>query len=670
MFYRNFITTRRYLLLILAGWLAWGSLLAQSGNDTVQVHQLQEVGIYGQAKPSSIRSAAPLQVMDKKEMERIGLQEVSEAVKRFSGVSVKDYGGIGGLKTVSIRSMGAQHTAVSYDGVVLSDCQSGQVDIGRFSLDNVSLLTLSVGQADDIFQTARMAASAGALNIKTAVPQFIDKKYQGQVQLKGGSFGQINPSLIYAHQLSRSLSASVTADWMRADGNYPFRLQNGDQVYAGKRTNTDIQSLRTELNLYADWLRHGTLNLKAYYFDSERGLPGSVILYNDYSAERLFDKTFFTQAFYENRFSEQWSLRANLKYNWAYNRYIDVNNKYESGRQVDRYTQQEYYGSATALYQPIRGLSFSLAQDLSYNTLENNFADCPYPERLTSLTALSGQYRHRHFSVTASALGTYITEEVTSGDRPADRRRLSPAVSLSYQPWLSQNFRIRASYKDIFRVPTFNDLYYPRMGNTTLRPEKARQYNAGLTWMGSPFSGTFVRATVDAYYNKVSDKIVALPTLFIWHMMNLGEVDITGVDATLSTELSLSDEVKLLLSGNYTYQKAIDVTDPGDKNYKDQIPYTPEHTGNASVSIEHPWVNLSYSLMATSDRYMLPQNIEDNRISGYTEHTLSANRTFSLGRCKLRLQAELINLTDKTYEVIKWYPMPGRSYRLLARINF
>ena len=93
---------------------------------------------------------------------------------------------------------------------------------------------------------------------------------------------------------------------MRADGNYPFRLQNGDQVYAGKRTNTDIQSLRTELNLYADWLRRGTLNLKAYYFDSERGLPGSVILYNDYSAERLFDKTFCTQAFYENRLSEQW----------------------------------------------------------------------------------------------------------------------------------------------------------------------------------------------------------------------------------------------------------------------------------------------------------------------------------------------------------------------------
>lgn len=646
------------------------SLSAQNAEDSTRVNQLQEVGVYGEAKPSSVRSSAPLQVMDKEEISRLGLQEVSEAVKRFSGVSVKDYGGIGGLKTVSIRSMGAQHTAVSYDGVVLSDCQSGQVDIGRYSLDNVSMLTLTVGQADDIFQTARMAASAGALSIKTAAPRFFDKNYQAQVQIRGGSFGMVNPSLMYAHKLSDKLTASVTADWMRADGNYPFRLVNGDQVSHERRINTDIQSLRTEFNLYSDLRRYGTLNFKAYYFDSERGLPGSVILYNNYSKERLFDKTFFTQAFYENYFSDKWSLRANLKYNRAYNRYIDINNKYEDGRQVDRYTQQEYYGSATALYKPLNVLSFSLATDFSYNNLENNFADCQYPKRYTTLASFSGQYRQKHFTATASVLGTYISEDVKSGDRPQDRKRLSPAVSLSYQPWLSQNFRIRASYKDIFRVPTFNDLYYPRMGNTNLRPEAAKQYNVGLTWTGNSYNGLFVRATVDGYYNKVSDKIVALPTLFIWKMMNMGEVEIKGIDATLSAEFPVTTDVKMMLAGSYTYQKAIDVTDKTAKNYRHQIPYTPLHSGTASIAVESLWVNLSYSLLASSDRYMLPQNIEDNRIDGYVEHTLSANRTFPVGRCKLRLQAELVNLTDKTYDVIKWYPMPGRSYRLLARINF
>lgn len=100
----------------------------------------------------------------------MGVYDVAEAVKHFSGVNVKDYGGIGGLKTVSIRSMGAQHTGVIYDGVSISDCQSGQVDISRYSLSNVSELSLTIGQTDDIYQSAKAFASAGVLNIKTITP--------------------------------------------------------------------------------------------------------------------------------------------------------------------------------------------------------------------------------------------------------------------------------------------------------------------------------------------------------------------------------------------------------------------------------------------------------------------------------------------------------------------
>ena len=91
-------------------------------------------------------------------------------------MTVKDYGGIGGLKTVSIRSLGAQHTAVGYDGITLTDCQTGQIDIGRFSLDNVDRLSLNNGQSDNIFQPARFFASAGILNIQTLTPLFTKGK--------------------------------------------------------------------------------------------------------------------------------------------------------------------------------------------------------------------------------------------------------------------------------------------------------------------------------------------------------------------------------------------------------------------------------------------------------------------------------------------------------------
>lgn len=125
---------------LLCAWLfPFAALYAQV--DTTTYHQLSGVEVLGKVRPSTTRESTPLQVMDKAGIERLGVQDLSEAVKRFSGVTVQDYGGIGGLKTVSVRSLGAKHTAVCYDGVTVTDAQSGQVDISRFSLDNVDMIS-------------------------------------------------------------------------------------------------------------------------------------------------------------------------------------------------------------------------------------------------------------------------------------------------------------------------------------------------------------------------------------------------------------------------------------------------------------------------------------------------------------------------------------------------
>ena len=130
---------------------------------------IQRIPIY---QTREVRSTAPLQLFSKEALKNLHALQVSDAVKHFAGVTVKDYGGIGGLKTVSIRSLGAQHTAVGYDGIAITDCQTGQIDIGRFSLDNVDQLSLSNGQSDNIFQPARFFASAGILDIQTLTPRF------------------------------------------------------------------------------------------------------------------------------------------------------------------------------------------------------------------------------------------------------------------------------------------------------------------------------------------------------------------------------------------------------------------------------------------------------------------------------------------------------------------
>ena len=247
---------------LLCAWLfPFAALYAQV--DTTTYHQLSGVEVLGKVRPSTTRESTPLQVMDKAGIERLGVQDLSEAVKRFSGVTVQDYGGIGGLKTVSVRSLGAKHTAVCYDGVTVTDAQSGQVDISRFSLDNVDMISLSIGQADDIFQTARMYASAGALSIKTSRPVFTDRSYHLKAQVKAGSFGLVNPYLRYEQKLGKKWYTSWHGDYLRADGNYPFTLVNGNLIEKYLRGEKGIEIL----------LRDAHGRIQGHYMDGEYDRP-------------------------------------------------------------------------------------------------------------------------------------------------------------------------------------------------------------------------------------------------------------------------------------------------------------------------------------------------------------------------------------------------------------
>ena len=642
-----------------------GSLLAiaQVPADSVngKPHEMSGVTVTERRLPVSLTAGAPVQRMEKAELERMGALDVSDAVRHFSGVSVKDYGGIGGMKTVSVRSLGAQHTAVSYDGVAVGDCQSGQVDISRFSLDNVSALTLTIGQGDDIFQPAKALASAGVLSIETGKPDFGAASFRLAARVKSGSFGLANPSLFGAVRLGGKAGLSFYGDYLRADGNYPFEYVNGTRRIKAKRNNSDIQAYRGEANFYTSLGDGQDLRAKLYLFHSERGLPGSVVYDNPYAAERLHDRNYFGQLNYEVRFSPKWKLKAAGKFNYVWNRDTD---KEAAGMRDDRFRQTETYLTSTLWSEPLRGLSFSLAQDFAYNDLSTTLSNCQYPERYTVLTALSAQYRHPVFRITASLLNTYITENVRIGTAADDRQRLSPAVSLSWRPLPSTVWRLRASYKDIFRVPTFNDLYYRLIGNTRLRPESTRQWNVGTTWGGrvSPVVET-LDVSVDAYYNKVKDKIVAVPTMFVWKMSNVGEVETAGVDVNVSAGIRVAKSMRFGLSGAYNFMRAEDVTDRDSKLWRNQIAYTPRHSGSGSLTWETPWVDVAYNVVFASERYRMPQNSADNRIRPYSDHSLSAFRTFRWGRHALRLQADALNLGGKNYEIVRFYPMPGRNYK-------
>ena len=632
------------------------SMTAQTvTNDSTQT--IEEVVVKGFRIPGNVLASTPIQTLSHSDMERLGIHDMGDALKRFAGVQVKDYGGVGGMKTVNIRGLGAGHTGVTYDGVQVGDCQSGQVDLSRFTLDNVSLVSLQIGQEDNIYQSAKAYTSAGLINIST-LQGVSDRKPHLTTTLRTGSYGLFSPSLLYHQQFSR-LGIGAYTSYERADGVYWFTLKNGIKTIHERRNNSDIKTWRGELNMNYQLTDKQTLQWKAYGFTSNRGLPGPVIYDNTYSAERLKDKNVFTQMLYENRFSNRIKMKAAAKWNYAWSRYSDVP---ASGYKEDTYRQNETYLTATLWTNPLQELNLSFAQDYAHNHLSMTLPKAANPTRNSLWTALAANYQIGAFSVNASLLATNIYERVKQGNASDGFHRLSPAFSMQWR--CLQDFRLRFGYKDIFRTPTLNELYYTGIGNRHLNPEKSRMWNLGAT-----YSHTFNRTlqlslTADGYFGNVTDKIIAVPKMFYWQMMNAGKVRQLGLDVSTNIEKRWGNDWAVSATGSYSYLSATDRTDPSELSYGDQIAYTPHHSGSANILIHSPWLDFGYNVLLMGERYTLGYNIPHNRMSGFTDHSITLSREFNINKQQLRVQFDVRNLGNKNYEVVRFYPMPGTNWRL------
>jgi len=633
-------------------------------SDTTET-ELQEVNVTAGRENCQLKATSPLHTLDASRMLTTGVTDISDALRRLPGVNLRDYGGSGGMKTISVRGLGTQHTGVLYDGVALGDVQGGQIDLSRYSLDNVSSLSLNIGDNDDIFIPARGLYAATTLSVNTMrSPDMMSRKPELTVRLRAASFTTLNPYLHFGISNSRNLGMTLTGEYAHAKNNYPITIRNGLATSHERRQNSQLNLGHVEWNGVWKPSATSSLKAKAYWFDNTRHLPGPVTYYNNVSHERLRERNVFGQLGYDTRLSDKFSLKAMAKYNWASSHYRDQDGRYPGGMLDQRYYQQEEYGSAVLLYRPISELSFAYAADFWHNSLRSNLNKDNHPLRNSLLQSLSIKWQVWRLSATARGLLSIIHDRSDSTPEGKTECRLSPSVGLSLRPVVSEEWYIRASYKNIFRMPTFNELYFDHYGTVNLNPEIADQINAGMTW-GRKITTWFPRIeiTADGYLNLVRNKIVAMPyNMFIWTMTNLGRVRILGLDATLNADFRIAETHHLLLSGNYSYQRAAPRTDRTMLDWMKQVAYTPLNSGAWSLTWKNPWVNAVAHGSGCSARYATSNNIPSTRIAGYMEIGFTLYRELQLRSCSLELRADLVNAFDRRYEIIARYPMPGRSW--------
>ncbi len=646
-------------------------------------------------------STAPVQSITAETMQTLGISEVGEALKLMNGVTVRDYGGLGGMKTVSVRNLGAAHTGVMYDGLPVSNAQAGQIDIARFNSWNIQEVVLSIGTLQGITAPASLEGFSGVLALRSDLSQRETgasnatgkngpdngTTHHGRTFLSYGSWNTISAGFAYNGALGSRLTAespypllphsfSTAFTYRHTDGDYPFILRNGDTETHERRHNGRMDDLSGELNYRT---RH--FSLKGYGYINDRQLPGGVILYNSNHHEHMREGNGFVQAQYDKPFCPSLSLLLRAKYNHSMTHYNDGIGRPDdpsSILHICNYRQNEYYASAglctTHRFDRVR-LRLAMLYDLQASHLHSNLNTAHSVQRTTHYAVLRAQATMQRLRLAGSMLYT-ANVDTRNNEGGNEDHAWSPSLSGHITLWSNdtQTLGLRYMGRYAFRLPSLNELYYYQLGNHSLNPERAREHNLGLTYTMSAVPsfpsgrrrGINLALTVDVYHNRVEDKLISFPSSFAWKVANLGEATSCGFETSLHIDASLG-LCRLGLSANYRLQDTRNLDDPHNANtYRKRLPYVPKHAASGALTLHTQWLDVGYSLQWAGERYSTTMNTFRYRLSPYCEHSLTLSRTWG----QWEMQGSVLNLTDTQYDLIQYYPMPGRQYRVSMKYRF
>ena len=622
---------------------------ADEPTDTIT---LRDVEVSARRRP-----IATVQSLAGKELQALSTTSIADALKYFAGVQIKDYGGLGGMKTINVRSLGAQHVGVYIDGIRINNAQNGTVDLGKYSLSTLESVSLYNANKLDKCQSASEYASGATVYMRTRRPTSDSLSVMARIASFHTYSGRVN-----AQFKRKGWSGFLDGEYLNSRGDYKFRYKSEYEDTVGTRANSDIEYGRVEAAVFK-----GGFSSHLYGYFSQRGCPGGIVrrLSDKYTnVGREWDKDICAQASYQHDFGSKFQFKANSKYAYEYLRYCTDYPENQNTAKVDNhYRQHDAYLSALGAYTPWRFVTVNIGYDARMSWLDADLKRFELVRRLDQKAVIAAQGEYRGFRLAASMLYQHYKDYTKLKVGAADPlQRFTPAISAGYT---YKNLTVKAWYKKIFRAPTLNDLYYTQVGNRNLKPEYTKQLNIGVeyylskgAWMGS--------VQADVYQNRIENRIVCLPLkgTYTWSMMNYGETFCRGLNATASARY-MTGYWNFSLLCSLTWQRDLNRTNPDDEDtYNKPICYSPTLsyglTGivawkNYSLTISDLHVGERMWSYADPEDVLKPYNNVDLKLSGsYDRYSLSL---------------EINDLLDVQYEHIPRYPMPGRNFRLSLSVT-
>lgn len=563
-------------------------------------------------------------VITSKDIESSGAKNIADALTAITSVNISNYGGLGALKNIRMRGSTASQVLVSVDGRPLNNPRDGEVDLSTITLDNIDRIEVVHGPTSSLYGAQGMG---GMVNIITKKPP--KEKQKTEFTTSFGTFRTFTERLLHGGRLGK-FGYLITGQYESSEG---FR-DNSD--FVAKDFNTKFEyALNSENNL----------SINSGFYVNKLGTPGAI------SAPDIDDK--------------QKNLKNFLDLNWTFK---PDNATALSTKIYNNYDRLEFIENTagsifdTALSKNIhttqvRGLDLQLSKQLS-----DNYRGLIGFNYVVNMNDSTSSAKHKYI-VRAGYLENRLTLfkellEIDLGARLDDYSNfgteINPSFSFLYK--LNKSNKLHGLISRSFRAPTFNDLYWPdegwAKGNPNLKPEKGITGEMGI----ESRIDKYLLTNITYYRNDFNELINWAPQGDVWQPTNIGSAVIDGIE--LNNRIYLSNNLEAELG--YTFLGARD-----DKANQYLI-YQPKN--KVDLSLKYKEIN--------GFRFEIKGQFTDKRFHD-SNNTITVKRFFVLGlsasknfKNGLTYFVDIDNLSNRKYQVIRDYPMPGFSATSGMKLEF
>jgi hypothetical protein len=449
-----------------------------------------------------------------------------------------------------------------------------------------------------------------------------------------------------------NVDIDVSTDLISAQGDYPYTsFSDGDEVSLN-RQNAELKSLSASAGVFyrdAEWDIGGRI----FAYNSERGVPSPVLEGTQQnSVAELQENTLLGIVNIINDKVLDNSLKISIGFKSEDEIYQDTSALIfgEEGLRNEYNNKDVQINSQYSF--SIQNSIHSIRIDASYSNLYGNFMN-PSENDEVSRTCLSlGEISEiplitLNNIIMAMNIGARIDYYSDFGGA------FSPLLSLSMN---TNHYKLNGLISYNYRVPNFNEMYYYNFGNRDIEPEESLNINVGAVY--DLAAGVELSLNAFAIYSR--NQILALPqNTIVWSALNIGRSRNLGFEASAIYH-PIDKRSNITLS--YTYQSCIDMTEDSP-SYMNQLVYTPMNILSFIAYHDIGLLNAGFSTQFADERFYLTDNSSGSELEAYFLINLFIFREFQVNGIKLNIRLDLMNVLDTRYEIVKNYPMPGRSIR-------